>query len=74
MSQHYTLTTIQTEAWWQTVAAYAAGRTVPGKVLTLTYVVYLVNRAGMADTANYEKCIADCPAEVWRDRERPLHR
>ena len=51
--------TAEAEAWWQTVAAYAAGRTVPGKVLTLTYVVYLVNRAGMADTANYEKCIAD---------------
>ena len=51
--------TAEAEAWWQTVAAYVAGRTVPGKVLTLTYVVYLTNRAGMADTANYEKCIAD---------------
>lgn len=51
--------TAAAEAWWDTVAAYAAGRSVPGKCLKLTYVVYLANRSSMGDTANYEKCIAD---------------
>lgn len=51
--------TAAAEAWWDTVAAYVAGRSVPGKVLKLTYVVYLPDRKSMGDTANYEKCIAD---------------
>lgn len=51
--------TQQAKDWWETVAAYAAGRSVPGKSLKLTYVIYLANRQSMGDTANYEKCIGD---------------
>lgn len=51
--------TAQAKAWWDTVAAYAAGRSVPGRSLKLTYVIYLENHSREGDTANYEKCIAD---------------
>ena len=51
--------TEQAKAWWDTVAAYVAGRTVPGHSLKLTYVIYLPDRRSMGDTANYEKCIGD---------------
>ena len=55
--------TAQAKAWWDTVAAYAAGRKVPGKSLRMTYVIYLPNRRSMGDVANYDKCISDALQE-----------
>lgn len=51
--------TKEAEAWWATVAGILAGRHVAGRSLEVSFIVFLKNRAGMADTDNYAKCCLD---------------